>query len=164
MDSSEIMDESDIFASPTKTPKTKHNARGSEAERPKTPSPANKATPFDAEEVREAALRRELEGMRNINQVIEGVIGTLEKAKGNMGVSSFVSGASAGLCANSNVDRLPNRNKCFHPPQHLDPHPLPDRAQPAGNSRPQLEWRNPRLGRPGERGSPKTVSCRAEGG
>jgi hypothetical protein len=116
MDSSEIMDESDIFASPTKTPKASKSRRGSEAERPKTPPPANKATPFDAEEVREAALRRELEGVRNINQVIEGVIGTLEKAKGNMGVSSFISGARAELCANSNVDRLPNRHKRLHPP------------------------------------------------
>ncbi|KAK3492900.1 DASH complex subunit Duo1-domain-containing protein [Neurospora hispaniola] len=36
-------------------------------------------------ESREAALQRELEGVRKINQVIEGVIGTLERAKGNMG-------------------------------------------------------------------------------
>lgn len=62
---------------------------------PKTPTPSSVARqtrdreakePFDAEEVREAALRQELEGVRNINEVIEGVIGTLEKAKGNMGV------------------------------------------------------------------------------
>lgn len=42
-------------------------------------------------ETREAALQRELEGVRKINQVIEGVIGTLERAKGNMGVCLFVS-------------------------------------------------------------------------
>ncbi|KAK3953693.1 DASH complex subunit Duo1-domain-containing protein [Pseudoneurospora amorphoporcata] len=36
-------------------------------------------------ESREAALQRELEGVRKINQVIQGVIGTLERAKGNMG-------------------------------------------------------------------------------
>lgn len=60
---------------------------------PKTPTPnpnanqsAREKEPFDAEDVREAALRRELEGVRNINEVIEGVIGTLERAKGNMGV------------------------------------------------------------------------------
>lgn len=60
-----------------KTPKT-----------PKTPTPGQKdKEPFDADEVRETQLRRELEGVRNINEVIEGVIGTLERAKGNMGVS-----------------------------------------------------------------------------
>lgn len=91
-------EQSDVFAFPTKPP---HDARGSEAEAPKTPktpSAANKASPpFDAEEVREAALRRELEGVRNINQVIEGVIGTLERAKGNMGVSTW-SPESLGSC------------------------------------------------------------------
>lgn len=61
-----------------KTPKT-----------PKTPTPGGQKEkePFDADEVRETQLRRELEGVRNINEVIEGVIGTLERAKGNMGVS-----------------------------------------------------------------------------
>ena len=79
------MDDSDLFfSSPSKTTDTPQR------ERPKTPS--NKNALFDAEEVREAALKRELEGVRNINEVIEGVIGTLERAKGNMGVSlsSFV--------------------------------------------------------------------------
>jgi hypothetical protein len=93
MDSSEIdydsePERSDVFASSTKSSR---GARGSEAERPKTPSAANKVSPpFDAEEVREAALRKELEGVRDINQVIEGVIGTLERAKGNMGVGNHV--------------------------------------------------------------------------
>lgn len=61
-----------------KTPKT-----------PKTPTPGGQKEkePFDADEVRETQLQRELEGVRNINEVIEGVIGTLERAKGNMGVS-----------------------------------------------------------------------------
>ena len=56
---------------------------------PKTPTPSGQKDkePFDDDEVRETQLRRELEGVRNINEVIEGVIGTLERAKGNMGVS-----------------------------------------------------------------------------
>ncbi|ROW13505.1 hypothetical protein VPNG_04438 [Cytospora leucostoma] len=64
---------------------------------PKTPTPSNQKDkePFDAEEVRDAQLRRELEGVRNVNEVIEGVIGTLERAKGNMGsVSQTVNNAS----------------------------------------------------------------------
>ncbi|EOO03681.1 putative dash complex subunit duo1 protein [Phaeoacremonium minimum UCRPA7] len=82
------MDDSDLFfSSPSKTTDTPQR------ERPKTPS--NKNALFDAEEVREAALKRELEGVRNINEVIEGVIGTLERAKGNMGtVSQTVTNAS----------------------------------------------------------------------
>lgn len=42
--------------------------------------------PFDSEEAREAALQQELENVRKINQVIEGVVDSLEKAKGNMDV------------------------------------------------------------------------------
>lgn len=51
---------------------------------PKTPkTPANQPITYD----REAALRKELEGVRNINAAIEGIINTLDKAKGNMNVS-----------------------------------------------------------------------------
>lgn len=59
---------------------------------PPKPAPGRSKTPtnpnpnFDTEESREAALRKELEGVRKINEVIEGVIGTLERARGNMGV------------------------------------------------------------------------------
>ncbi|KAK4190781.1 DASH complex subunit Duo1-domain-containing protein [Podospora australis] len=55
----------------------------------------NSSSRFDTDEAREGALQRELEGVRNINAVIEGVIGTLERAKGNMGtVSKTVDNAS----------------------------------------------------------------------
>ncbi len=67
-----------MFSSPSKPPP------GLE-ERPKTP--ANQSARFDDEDAREAALRRELEGVRNINEVIEGVLATLERAGGNMNVS-----------------------------------------------------------------------------
>ena len=73
-DELDISDHEESFASPS-TP-----APG----RSKTPSTQN--TRFDTDESREAALRKELEGVRKINEVIEGVIGTLERAKGNMGV------------------------------------------------------------------------------
>ncbi|QDS75534.1 hypothetical protein FKW77_005351 [Venturia effusa] len=39
---------------------------------------------YDAEESREAQLRQELDNIRKINTVIEGVVGSLEKAKTNM--------------------------------------------------------------------------------
>lgn len=82
------MDEStneDIWASPgTET-----------AERPKTPRTPKTPTPRtpsnqNAEYDREAVLRKELEGVRNINASIEGIIGTLEKAQGNMNVCQFL--------------------------------------------------------------------------
>jgi hypothetical protein len=72
-DNLDSSDHEDSFASPP-------NPSG----RSKTPT--NQNSRFDVEESREAALRKELEGVRKINEVIEGVIGTLERAKGNMGV------------------------------------------------------------------------------
>lgn len=43
-------------------------------------------TLFDRHEAREAALRNELQSVRNINQVIEGLLDSLDRAKGNMEV------------------------------------------------------------------------------
>ena len=45
-----------------------------------------KESHYTAEEAREAALRQELESVRNVNKVIEGVVESLQKAKDNMGV------------------------------------------------------------------------------
>lgn len=42
---------------------------------------------YDPQEARDAALRNELQGVRNINQVIEGLLSSLDSAKGNMEVS-----------------------------------------------------------------------------
>ncbi|KAI0021801.1 hypothetical protein F4780DRAFT_736689 [Xylariomycetidae sp. FL0641] len=85
-------DPEDVFASPSKKPATEA------PDRPKTPSSSTKpsASRFDnSEDAREAALRRELDGVRNINELIEGVVGTLERAKGNMQtVSNTVTTAS----------------------------------------------------------------------
>ncbi|KAJ4363232.1 hypothetical protein N0V95_001135 [Ascochyta clinopodiicola] len=54
-----------------------------------------KESHYTAEEAREAALRRELESVRNVNNVIEGVVESLQKAKDNMGtVSKTVQNAS----------------------------------------------------------------------
>ncbi|KAF1942764.1 hypothetical protein EJ02DRAFT_161328 [Clathrospora elynae] len=56
-----------------------------------------KESHYTAEEAREAALRRELESIRNVNRVIEGVVESLQKAKDNMAtqtVSRTVQNAS----------------------------------------------------------------------
>ncbi|KAH7275831.1 hypothetical protein B0J15DRAFT_540828 [Fusarium solani] len=58
-----------------------------QADRPRTPrTPKTPKTPTQEREPidHEAALRKELEGVRNINESIEGVIATLERAGGNM--------------------------------------------------------------------------------
>ena len=85
-------DTDDLFASPSrkkdKAPKAKHedlhtpgtsgtNSRGAN----------NGDSRYDNEVDREATLRRELAGVRSINEVIEGVVESLERAKGNMEVN-----------------------------------------------------------------------------
>jgi hypothetical protein len=86
-DHMEIDDDSDLWTSPVKnvpperpkTPKTPRTPRT-----PKTPTGNDRQSePLD----REAMLRRELEGVRSINRVIEGVIGTLQRTGSNMDVS-----------------------------------------------------------------------------
>lgn len=83
----ELDDTDDLWTSPVKndpdqprpkTPKTPRTPRT-----PRTP-PANdhQSEPVD----RDAMLKRELDGVRKINEVIEGVIGTLQRAGGNMEV------------------------------------------------------------------------------
>jgi hypothetical protein len=41
---------------------------------------------YDRQEARDTALQAELQGVRNINQVIEGLLSSLDSAKGNMEV------------------------------------------------------------------------------
>lgn len=47
---------------------------------------------YHQEEAREAALRKELQTVQNVNQAIEGVIESLERAKGNMEVCTISPG------------------------------------------------------------------------
>jgi hypothetical protein len=73
-------DEEDVFASPESAAKQK-NAR-----------PENR---HDAEDARDARLQAELERVREVNKVIEGVTASLQKAKANMGtVHQTVNNAS----------------------------------------------------------------------
>jgi DASH complex subunit Duo1 len=86
-DSSDQEDNHHLYATPT--PASNRAPGGASGGRSKTPqqqSSNSNNTRFETDESREAALQRELEGVRNINTVIEGVISTLERAKGNMGV------------------------------------------------------------------------------
>lgn len=90
-------DSEDLFASPSRITKQKPhlkphpepsnlNATGASSREP--PGHAD----LDTEQAHEAALRRELAGIRSINEVIEGVVKSLEQAKGNMDVGLIVLG------------------------------------------------------------------------
>jgi hypothetical protein len=89
----DLSDTEDLFASPSQTPS--RSAKLPKTEEDETPAQPRGESKYDAEAAREAALKKELESLRNMNNVIEGVISSLEKAKGNMGtVSKTVGNAS----------------------------------------------------------------------
>lgn len=61
--------------------------------RPKTPRTPRTPTGQDRSpepEDPEIGLRKELEGVRKINEAIEGLIGTLERANSNMNVCHYI--------------------------------------------------------------------------
>ncbi|OOF96582.1 hypothetical protein ASPCADRAFT_129661 [Aspergillus carbonarius ITEM 5010] len=80
-------DTEDLWNSPSKrgNQKLHHRAVKEESLSPEPTIPHDEGeTLFDRQEAREAALRSELESVRKINQVIEGLLGSLDCAKGNM--------------------------------------------------------------------------------
>jgi hypothetical protein len=80
--------DSDLFASPSTTPAPKSTNKTSQSHAPKQ-------SKQDAEDARNAQLSAELERIREVNRVIEGVTASLTKAKENMStVHQTVSNAS----------------------------------------------------------------------
>jgi hypothetical protein len=80
-------DSDDLWNSPSKRRSNKPTHHKTPEERSTTPEtrPSHDGeTLFDRQEAREAALQHELQTVRNINQVIEGLLGSLDRAKGNM--------------------------------------------------------------------------------
>ncbi|KAG4418233.1 hypothetical protein IFR04_008591 [Cadophora malorum] len=87
-------DNEDLFASPSRTSKTTQKLPTKHADS-NAQAPRNAESKYDTEQAREATLQRELESVRSINEVIEGVVSSLETAKGNMDtVSRTVTSAS----------------------------------------------------------------------
>ncbi|RFU35336.1 hypothetical protein B7463_g969, partial [Scytalidium lignicola] len=81
-------DNEDLFASPSRPSRTAQKADNRNG-------PAMRESKYDAEQAHEVALQKELESVRSINEVIEGVVSSLETAKGNMEtVSRTVTSAS----------------------------------------------------------------------
>ena len=62
------------------------DASGEIAEGAQSGKTRGKESHYTTEEAREVALRKELETVRNVNKVIEGVVESLQKAKDNMNV------------------------------------------------------------------------------
>lgn len=86
-------DEEDIFASPQNDATTEEQTPN--ANKSSTNKPARPENRHDAEEARDARLQAELERVREVNKVIEGVTASLQKAKANMGtVHQTVNNAS----------------------------------------------------------------------
>jgi DASH complex subunit Duo1 len=80
-------DTEDLWASPsrvTNNPPTKANSKALDGSNTSASIPGELR--YDAEQAREEALKKELQGVRSINEVIEGVISSLERARGNMDV------------------------------------------------------------------------------
>ncbi|KAJ5577227.1 hypothetical protein N7535_004153 [Penicillium sp. DV-2018c] len=91
-------DTEDLWNSPSKRVTPKNFKRNMSEEKiapePRATHDSNEPL-FDNQEAREDALRTELEGVRNINGVIEGLLASLDSAKGNMEtVSRTVTSAS----------------------------------------------------------------------
>jgi hypothetical protein len=80
-------DTEDLFASPSKVSKPSQKSNSRPAESTSGPAQRNGESKYDAEQAREASLKKELGGVRSINEVIEGVVSSLACAKGNMDVS-----------------------------------------------------------------------------
>ncbi|KAF9889116.1 hypothetical protein FE257_007605 [Aspergillus nanangensis] len=90
-------DTEDLWNSPSKRVPKKSARSPIHASSPIPPprSSHDTDTLFDRQEARETALRNELHSVRNINQVIESLLGSLDRAKGNMDtVSRTVDSAS----------------------------------------------------------------------
>ncbi|RDL41833.1 Uncharacterized protein BP5553_01812 [Venustampulla echinocandica] len=89
-------DHEDPFASPSKAPKSSHSRNPGTADPRSAPAQQRSGeSKYDAAQAREASLQKELESVRSINEVIEGVVSSLETAKGNMDtVSRTVTSAS----------------------------------------------------------------------
>ncbi|KAJ5736282.1 uncharacterized protein N7483_001407 [Penicillium malachiteum] len=100
MDQLQLSDEDteDLWDSPSKrrthkkfTPRQSDEVPAAE---PRQPHDAGE-TLFDQQDAREAALQNELQSVRNINEVLEGLLGSIDRAKGNMEtVSKTVTSAS----------------------------------------------------------------------
>jgi DASH complex subunit Duo1 len=91
MDKLDLSDEEneDLWASPSRATNKSSKSNSKSLDSTNTSASLPGESQYDAEHAREEALQKELQGVRSINEVIEGVISSLERAKGNMDVGSL---------------------------------------------------------------------------
>lgn len=114
------VDDESLLASPTKAAEASDSGKNLSEARYIGPRQLT-------DEEREEALRAELEGVQNINTVIEGVLGSLERAKENMEA-----------CCNAQIPRITliggsagcfsHCSMCYNTIKHLDKNSFADRA------------------------------------
>lgn len=118
MNLSDSSDNEDLFASPS---------RASKKPKQIDAAPQRKEeSKYDAEQAREASLQRELKSVRSINDVIEGVVNSLECAKGNMDVSALPTLFQPVLT--NLVDCFAHSIVGFHASEHMDSYLITNRA------------------------------------
>lgn len=136
-------DTDDLFASPSQSEKKPNpNGKSKGAEISSAPSTHSIGeSRYDSEEAREASLRRELESVRSINQVMEGVVESLERAKGNMDVCQcFPWPPFRKAYAIILTDCFAHCNFRIHTSEHLDPNTFADRTQPTAHTESFVAW------------------------
>lgn len=119
-----------LFASPSSTSKKPVQQKA-----PKAPSPPLTDSKAESGNAREASLRRELAGIRSINEVIEGVVDSLAQAKGNLDVCSIRTYLAL-LRILIVAENIPHREQWINPVKYLDAHSLTNGAQSAFSIKP----------------------------
>jgi hypothetical protein len=128
---SDSSDTEDLFASPPRTSKqTKafHDRPSDGTEGPLARS-GNGVSRYDTEQTRNAQLQKELEGVRGINELIEGVVSSLECAKDNMEVRLSLISLTIRKTVSDNlvgIDRFEDCHFRINTTKYLDPHSLTD--------------------------------------
>lgn len=114
-----------LFDTPARKNKQRAQDAGAEAGEGAAAGKARaKESHYTAEEAREAALRQELESVRNVNKVIEGVVESLQKAKDNMGVRTIANNCT------QHTDSRRRSPRQFRTPPHSSKHgPVSSRRQ-----------------------------------
>jgi hypothetical protein len=118
-----------LWASPSRaTLKSTSKANPTTSSNPNPSAQRSIESRYDAEQAREAALQKELESVRSINEVIEGVVSSLERAKGNMDASCPSQSRAITPSLTAIPDCLSHSDLSVNTFKYLDSDPLTDRT------------------------------------
>jgi hypothetical protein len=138
-------DTDELFASPSRDNKIPDPADNFNIKQPRETEPSRpnnntqarqQESRYDSDEARVEMLRKELDGVREVNEVIEGVQASLERAKGNMEVRTDILATSEILRYSSVndaiytlvLDCLTYSYVGINASKYLDPHIIPNRT------------------------------------